>query len=80
MANTVNLQAAEEVIMQNIIPNGVKAITAEILQEVLLEITTAAEKDIDAVIDSTLESVNDFVFNTNNYGNLLQRVSLMMPR
>lgn len=70
MTNTVNLQAAEEVIMQNIIPNGVKAITAEILQEVLLEITTAAEKDIDAVIDSTLESVNDFVFNTNNYGNL----------
>lgn len=70
MIITPNLKAAEEVIEQNIVPNGVKAITAEIMHDVLLEMTTAAEKDIEAAASATLESVYDMVFETKNYGNL----------
>lgn len=70
MTSTINLKASEEVIRQNIVPNGVKAITAELLQDVLLNITVAAEQDIVDSVTSAFSSLEDFVFTTANYGNL----------
>ena len=70
MASTTNLKAAERVIRENITPNGVNAITAQLLQDVLLNITTAAEADIEEMLNSMESVLGRYVFDTDNLRDL----------
>jgi hypothetical protein len=63
-----NLELSEEVVQRNIKPNGTKSITAQILQDVLMNMLDATEADLTNAASGLQENIDSFVATSDNIG------------